>query len=129
MSRTAQNTLSLICSLAFSVVVICTVVSADTALSDFIEIPLFSETELSPQQFDLLHATLTLAGDKQETRQLQACEDLINDSTCPFELYRYAFLRQVTLYSYVSREDLALQVGRAWLSKYPNDNINLKLPG
>ncbi len=99
----------------------------ETSLSNFIEIPHFAKEELTPEQWELLHGAMGMQGDGEELKPLQACEAILGDKTAAPKLFRYAFLRRVVLYSVISREDLAIEVGEDWLATYPDDPLNLRV--
>lgn len=71
---------------------------------------------------DALYATAQqLVGDGKEDQALAACKALRLDSSAPWELQRWAALREIQLLTYVRQERAALDLGKAWLRQNPDD--------
>ena len=98
-----------------------------TFLANFNPKPRAALNDLTEEQSDLYWAAMRLAGDGEESLVFQACEDLMNDPALPNDVYRWAYLHQIMIYAVTSREDLAMHVANQWISKNPDDPVNLNV--
>ena len=81
-------------------------------------------SSLNEEQQKLILKTMSLTGG-DESEPLQACEDLLNDSTVPYEVYRYAFLKRIHFYTVTKREWKALDIGKEWLKNHFEDPVTI----
>ena len=87
----------------------------------FNPLPTLPYESTSLEQDEWFVIARSLQGDGAEVKQLEACEELINDPTTTPELRRWATLREIELYTYTARENKALEIGRRWLRKHRDD--------
>ena len=106
------------------------IIVAETSMAKEIDVlmllPLEGQKSLTEDQALLYARTKSFEGGAEEG-PLQACEDLIKDSTVPYDVYRWAYLSRITYYMYTFREEQALQVGHQWLREHPDDPLNVNV--
>lgn len=93
------------------------------AWAEFNRLPSTPSDRTTGEQDDLVKIARTTQGDFKEEAQMQACISLMNDSSAPYELRRWANLRLITLNTYVGSVRAALEIGREWLRTHSDDDL------
>jgi hypothetical protein len=87
-------------------------------LGSFNPFPVLPFEATTFEQDALVVMAKQLVGDGVEQEPIDACQKLIDDPTSPFELKRWATLRQVQLFTYCKQESVALEIAARWLTQY-----------
>lgn len=100
----------------------------ETSISNFNPAPALEDTtgyehKLTQKQFDLL---LSIVQPPRNSDILAACDAALATDLPP-EWHRWIYLKRVQIYTYDSREDLAIKAAEKWLKERPNHRVNLGL--
>ena len=95
-------------------------------LSDFYLFPEVPYEATTYEHDDLIDAAKRSDG-RTQSESLEACRQLVEDASVPFEIRRWAQRRRIELLSSTYRESLAIQEGREWLANHPDDPEALPL--
>ena len=105
----------------------CESVAAQTSLSTFNPFPVekVRDAKNGPDERQLQLFFAILQG-SETIDPISACEELMT-ADFPNEVWQWLFLQRIPLYSYASREDVAVSIAEEWLAYYPDHPVNLKL--
>lgn len=97
------------------------------ALGDFNPMPKLPYEATTFEQDDLIEWAGKTLGDNVEEAPISACQALRFDQAAPWELRRWATLRELELLTYTRHEREALKLGEEWLCDNPEDPYALNI--
>ena len=103
------------------------VTAEQLSLGTFNPAPSLPYESTSIEQDNLYDTARKLLGDGKEDLPLAACKALRSDSSAPWELRRWATLREIQLLTYTRQERAALDLGEAWLRQNPTNPGSLEI--
>jgi hypothetical protein len=95
-----------------------------SSLGNFNPFPELPYEVTSVQQDEWVKIAQQLVADGVEAAPIDACQKLIDAPTTPFELKRWATLRQVQLLCYTQQESVAVQIAAQWLTQHGDRDPN-----